>query len=368
MKIVHLITNFEGLGGAELMLIRLLNAQPDLDHTVISLRNQSEKIVSRIVNRDIKVFDLKAKGFSSLALGSIALRRMLVKLAPDIVMCWMYHANVIGVIASYRMKHAVIWNVRHSLDSVNKESLSTKLALYASLFMSRFANGIIYCAVKAKLQHEEFGFSDQNSVVIQNGFNPPYRHLLLKKNNEFVIGMAGRFHPSKSHETFFQFASLVVAKHPSVTFILAGSGVTYANPLIRELVRTSQISPDQIELLGEVDEMSSFYEQLDLFVLTSITEGFPNVLVEAMMNGVPVISTDVGDAQNIIMDESYVVSPYDAVGMASVADAIINMNSIAYERLSRSNSSSVRNRFGIKTISLQYIDFWGKVLGALKLT
>jgi glycosyltransferase involved in cell wall biosynthesis len=365
MKVVHIITNFEGIGGAELMLVRLLNAQPDLEHTVISLRNQSEKITSRIDDAGIKVFHLKSSGLLSLILGSIKLRQHLAELTPDVIVCWMYHANVVGLLASYKMKHAVIWNVRHSLDDISKESISTKLALYPSVILSRFANGIIYCAAKAKLQHEKFGFSNRNALVIPNGFNPVARRLLFQKSDEFVIGIAARFHPAKSYETFFEFADLVVAKHPGVSFILAGRDVTYTNSSIKELIGLSQITAGQIELLGEVLDMESFYERIDLLVLTSITEGFPNVLVEAMLNGVPVASTDVGDALDIINDENYVVPPYDPTGMANIAKNIINMNDSEYEKLSRLNYESVRNRFGMKASSLRYVDFWRRTILAL---
>lgn len=48
--------------------------------------------------------------------------------------------------------------------------------------------------------------------------------------------------------------------------------------------------------------MPAFYQSLDAFLMTSITEGFPNVLVEAMASGLPCITTDVGDAKYIVED------------------------------------------------------------------
>ena len=69
-------------------------------------------------------------------------------------------------------------------------------------------------------------------------------------------------------------------------------------------------------LAGEIADMRAAYCALDLLVLTSFGEGFPNVLAEAMACGLPCVTTDVGDARRIVSEQDVVVPARDAAALA----------------------------------------------------
>ena len=71
-----------------------------------------------------------------------------------------------------------------------------------------------------------------------------------------------------------------------------------------------------IELRGQVDDMAAFYRDIDVLVLSSRTEGFPNVVAEAMSHGKPVVTTDVGDAALVVGDTGVVVPPRNEQALA----------------------------------------------------
>lgn len=130
----------------------------------------------------------------------------------------------------------------------------------------------------------------------------------------------------------------------------------------------SSILNDSFELLGQIDnraELSKIYKKMDCLVLSSITEGFPNVLIEAMSFGVPCISTDVGDASEIIADTGWIVPSQDQ-------DALERALKEAYReytdfpekwtaRRERAYKRVVEN-YSIEKMCERYIDVWNEVI------
>ena len=163
-------------------------------------------------------------------------------------------------------------------------------------------------------QHQAFGFKNGNSQVIANGvfldkFQP---NLQLKEPT--VIGFAGRYHTAKGYPYLFETMGLL--KDKNIIFKIAGSGASLENPEVKALFELHQLDARKVHLLDQISDMPAFYQSIDVFLMTSITEGFPNVLVEAMASGLPCISTDVGDTKYIVQDLGRIVPPRNAQALA----------------------------------------------------
>lgn len=108
-----------------------------------------------------------------------------------------------------------------------------------------------------------------------------------------------RFCRSLSHSkrlSIFVSATIAKLKDQKIIFKIAGSGANIDNPEIKVFFDEYELDSSKVELLDQISDMPVFYQSIDAFLMTSITEGFPNVLLEAMASGLPCISTDVGDA------------------------------------------------------------------------
>ena len=130
------------------------------------------------------------------------------------------------------------------------------------------------------------------------------------------------------------------------------------NPKFSALVQSSGVDVTRIRLLGQEKDMDAFYSSLDVFVLSSVTEGFPNVLAEAMGHGVPCVTTDVGDAAYIVDCYGKVVPPRSP---EQLANAIIEMLSMPDEKrvaLGQRARESVLTRFNIRQVVKQHLDFF----------
>ena len=100
--------------------------------------------------------------------------------------------------------------------------------------------------------------------------------------------------------------------------------------------------------------MVTFYNKIDIFVLSSKTEGFPNVLAESAAQGCAVFSTDVGDAPYIINNDNHIVAVKDPVALAECIYSFINKPLVAKKQIIALTSQHVRNNFCIANIAKRF--------------
>jgi len=356
-KIVHVIANLSGIGGAEMMLTRLIQSTEDqYQHMIISLMKTSE-VYQTTLDRCHSYYALGWNGLNTL--GTIQkLRNLFKQLQPNTVQCWMYHANVLTSLSLIGLvqKPNVVWGIHHSLASPKDESISTKIALGLSKFLSKQPDAIVYCAYSSKQQHSDFGFRNANQQVIVNG-------VFLNKfqpNNALhqptVIGFAGRYHKAKGYPYLFEAMGLL--KNKNIIFKIAGGGASLDNPEVKALFERHQLDHKKVQLLDQISDMPAFYQSIDAFLMTSITEGFPNVLVEAMASGLPCISTDVGDAKYIVQDLGTIVPSRNAQALADAILSYVAKSNAEKIALKQATRQRIEQNFCIEKISEQYKAVW----------
>ncbi|WOE30887.1 MULTISPECIES: glycosyltransferase [unclassified Acinetobacter] len=357
--LVHVITNFAGIGGAEMMLSRLITATEDqYQHVIIALMNISD-VYAQTLARCQAYYALHWNGLNTVKV-LYQLRQLLKQLAPQTVQCWMYHANVMTSLSvlGLRQKPAVVWGIHHSLAAPQQESISTKLALYLSRLLTTQCHAIIYCAHSALTQHQDFGLQHTQAHVIANGINLDQFQPHMALQQPCVIGFAGNYRPAKGYD--YLFATIAQLKDQPIVFKIAGQGADLNHPEIRHYFEQYQLSEGQVQLCGQVSDMPAFYQSVDVFLMTSITEGFPNVLVEAMASGLPCISTDVGDAAYIVQNIGEIVAPRDVQGLVQAILNYLQLSTSEKLQLKQAARQRVTGHFSIESVSQQYLDVWSK--------
>lgn len=113
-----------------------------------------------------------------------------------------------------------------------------------------------------------------------------------------VVGFAGRLAPSKHPEQLLELARELRQEYENVRLLVAGEGSERAE-VEREALATGI---DNLTFLGFVDDMPSFYAACDIIVLPSDSEGFSNVLLEAMRSEKAVVATDIAPVQELVTD------------------------------------------------------------------
>lgn len=130
-----------------------------------------------------------------------------------------------------------------------------------------------------------------------------------------IITIVGRMVPIKDHATFIRAAEILAARQPDLHFVLAGGGEL--EPQVRDDVERRGLTA-RVHLLGWVRDLPAIYADSDVVVLTSLNEGTPVALIEAMASGVSVVGTSVGGVGDVLGHgaRGELVAPRDAEALA----------------------------------------------------
>ncbi|WP_434571591.1 glycosyltransferase [Pseudomonas sp. Z3-6] len=366
MKVVHIIIGLN-VGGAELMLFRLsksFNDDEKQTHSIISLTDIG-KLGPMIRDEGVPVTTLDMKGVLDFPRVLFRLYRILRKLKPDIVQTWMYHADLIGGIAA-RLSGVrnVIWGIR-STNISSGVSKATRGIRRVCAILSYTIPKLIVCAADASRRaHVKIGYDSKRMMVIPNGFDPKMLVASMDQREairmacsfsptDLVIGSLGRYNPAKDHENFIAAASLLGADYPDLRFLLVGRDLDPQNKVIMEQIRGTGYA-DRFVLLGERQDVACCLKAMDVFCLHSRTEGFPNVLGEAMAMGLPCVTTDVGDAAFLIGDTGVVVESRNPQGLADGLRQLVSAEAAYRLELGEKAQRRVYENFTLSSAKSRY--------------
>lgn len=370
LKVAHIITCL-GDGGAEASLFRLSIHDAASRHVVLSLMGPG-KYGPLLENAGVSVYCLgMPKGRLSF-FGLWRLWRLLRSERPDVVQTWMYHADLVGgIVARIAGIRRIFWGIRHSDLSLEKTRRSTMVVAKACALLSRWVPlGIICCAQKALEAHKALGYASHKMRVIPNGFDlntfQPDTQARTRLRTEFgvapelpLLGMVGRFDPQKDHVNLFR--ALAVLKEGGHDFrcLLAGSGVDGSIALLTNMLKELGLQ-DEVLLLGPRTDIPAFMNALDVHVLSSCSEAFPNVLAEAMACGTPCVTTDVGDAAVIVGDAGWIVPPSNPRALAdALGDALRSLrHPESWSRLQLKARQRIAENFQINTMVEKFNRVW----------
>jgi glycosyltransferase involved in cell wall biosynthesis len=156
-----------------------------------------------------------------------------------------------------------------------------------------------------------------------------------------VVGYVGRITPEKDLHTWLHVAALVTQQFPSARFVLVGDGKDRVLlDELQHLANTLGIAK-QVVFCGYRESPLTSYLSFDIFLLTSVTEGLSNSLLEAMATGIPTVVTKVGGNEELVVDSctGYVLPPGDVQG---IAQAVITL--AQNEQLRRGMGQASRQR------------------------
>lgn len=285
----------------------------------------------------------------------LALRKIIKIRKPDVVVSFLTNVNVSAIVAAFGLAVPVV---------VAEHSYPPKMPIVWWLDVLRnmtypFASAVVMLTTKG-LQWLQAGFASVKGVVIPNPAvfpllgNHPFRqpHEHFPEDRKLVLSV-GRLAPEKQVDHQIRAFSSLVEAHPDWDLAIVGDG-----PLLAELtalVENLHLS-QRIKFTGRAGNVGDWYTRADLFVLSSLFEGFPNTLVEAMAHGCAVVSYDCDTGpRDIVRDgvDGLLVNP--AAGAGGLAAAMGRlMDDTSQRRRLAEAAPSVRARFGLPEV----LDMW----------
>jgi glycosyltransferase involved in cell wall biosynthesis len=330
--VMHLIPSVGGGGAENFMRLLVEHLQDSQWHNVIlAIKvHPHQALADQLRSYGAEVHDLNESALLQPRVWG-AVRRFIQSRQPDVIQTWMHHADFIGAVAarSVGMKN-VVWGVRASEMHRNAGDsvLKSTLFRWASGIASRILPQAILANSNASIaSHARMGYPRSKMQWIPNGVNSQrfrpdaadglnYRRELGLSADARVIGFVGRFNSAKDLETLFTAAELLHRTNPDVHFLMVGGQIA---ELYEDAARAfAKITrPAQFHFISFNSMTERAYRAMDLFTLTSRTEGFPNVVLEAMATAVPCVTTNAGDCGPMLHDLGRVVPIGDTTRLAA---------------------------------------------------
>lgn len=209
--------------------------------------------------------------------------------------------------------------IMHSHSSMVKgNKLHLVMHLLGKLFIGKLATDYLGCSDKALKWMYKYSGKLSQSKIIKNGidtskfnYNPTIHEEVrnrIKINNQIVIGHVGRFMPVKNHKFLIDIFYEVKKIEPDALLLLVGDGELLGT--IKEYSCSLGIQ-DEIRFLGVRDDINKLMQAMDGFVMPSLYEGLPVVLVEAQASGLPVFCSDTISLMSKLTDNYHILSLKD---------------------------------------------------------
>ncbi|WP_348657784.1 glycosyltransferase [uncultured Thalassospira sp.] len=313
MRILFLIRSLE-TGGAERQLLLLAKGLAGAGCTVqiLTFYNSSSKFNASDYG-DVKITSLEKTGRWGLGRFLFRLLKEVRIFSPDIIHGYLPTGNLLALIAKAvgLFRPRVVFGIRASTMDLTKFDWLAKLTYTAEKKLSVFADAIIANSEAGALSFRRY---NKQIHVIPNGIdtekfapNTDARNRIRKAwalpPDSYVIGMVARVDPMKDHQTFISAAGSLSKDFSTMRFVCIGAGDM--SELEAECSRRKIL--DKFIFCGSKDNMEDYYNALDLVVLPSFGEGFPNVVAEAMSVGKPVVASNVGAVREIVGSTGIVI-------------------------------------------------------------
>lgn len=363
IKILHVLPSLE-IGGMENALINLING---LDATVFEniifcfdTPHEEEPLQFRLKNQDTRIYKFyKGNGVNYSLPWRIS--RILNKEAVDIIHTRNFAALLYGAIASrFAATQCVISDIRGHFTE--EQGLKAKrLSFLISHFVT--VSNDIRISMSERFKISEKKIRTIYNGVNHNGCNQSFgsaREKLGLNPENFVIGTVGRLEPVKDYSTLIRAAQPLLKQDPAARLLFVGDGSQRSG--LENLAQELEIA-EQTIFTGYQSEVIPFIQSMDLFVLSSISEGISNVLLEAMSCALPIVATEVGGNPEVVVEnQTGYLFPAGQTADLTGKIKLLHATPSLRKQLGQAGQLVVKERFSMQKMIAAYQDLYISLL------
>jgi len=364
MKVLHVINTLSA-GGAELHLLTLCRylKRKNIEPVVACLRENvkgSRSLRLDFDRADIKVIDLDADSrFDSRIFARVA--GLLTSERPDILHTHLPRADLAGAFAHF-LQPSVVWVC--SVHAIYSADWSGRWSMPLVRMLWRRTDKVLCISNAVRDWLVRDGMPPDKAKVIHYGIeSEPFLHPSLDLRAKWgldgrvVIGSIGRIEPRKGHQYLIEAMPELCRKFPNVVLLIAGHDPWgYAKTLRRLMARLNV--ENNVRIVGFQSDIVSFLHAIDVFAFATTSEGFGQVLVEAMAAGKPVVASKVAPLTEIADDgqTALLVEPENPAAFAAALTRILSAPSGRHPMVERArqrvNHYFTADRMTQETIAL----------------
>ena len=344
------------IGGAERMLLAFLSkADRTRFNMMACCPSQAENFCREVVKFNTKLItlDIDITRLNTLNILNPSLILRLAKIFRQenihVLHSYLFAANMRGRISGWLVRVPVIISGQRSTDDWRRKwhSIFDKTTSFmVDKYISNSTAGSNALIKRDKISYSKIitipnGIDTERFKIVSKDKIQSLRRDMNIRENEFVVGTVCRLQPVKDLHTFLLAASIVRKKIPNAKFIIVGDGSLREE---LEIFAYEHNLSENVVFTGFQNDITLFIPTFDVFVLTSLWEGMPVSILEAMASGKPVVATNVGSVAELVEPNKsgILISPKDFVMLAnSIIQLLeddktrINMGSNARKRAER---------------------------------
>jgi len=363
-KIMHLIGSLD-VGGTEKMLLSLAENSDKRKYDVsVSCLIREGSLAEEFRRKNIRLHVVGMKNRFDFTV-ILRLIKLIKREKVDILHTYLFYSNIAGRIAGTIAGVPVIISSERS-TSEWKNIIHKTIELLTDFMVDKtIANSQ---AVKKSLIND-VGLSGKKIDVIPNGINLENYDKKIdtgKKKKQLgltpskkIVGTVTRLHPEKAPQDFVRAAATLKKKFPDVQFIMVGDGRMRTK--LESMVSELGLKEDFV-FTGVRDDVSEIIQVMDVFALTSLWEGMPGVVLEAMAWSKPVVATNVGGTPEVVDDGAtgFLVPAGDA-DAAAQATLFLLQNSEKAREMGGEGRRKVESNFALNDMVKQTESLYDKL-------
>jgi glycosyltransferase involved in cell wall biosynthesis len=346
--------------GAEIMVFHLLKglaAYPELALTAVLLNEGRLSEELRKSGVPTVVIDEGQFSFPGMAL---RFRGLWTKRFPDVLHAHRYKENLLAALATRNGGPSGLISTLHGMPETMAGISGMKGGLairWNHRTLSRRFHKVV--AVSHDLRERlvsSLRYPEEKVVVIYNGIEIPEPISRRQSTESFVVGSAGRLVPVKDYPLMVDIAREALHIAPEIRFELAGDGPEM--PIVIGRIEKYRLQ-STFRCKGFLQDIDPFYRGLDLYMSSSVHEGIPISVLEAMAHGLPIVAPNVGGLKEIIEHgiQGYLIEGRNPADFAAAIN-ILHRDSHLRRRMGEAARRRVEERFNIQRTACAYRDLY----------
>lgn len=369
-SVMFIIDQLTELGGAERMMFALARSLPERGYrvTVVTLRDnpspEAYKLADEIVVLPTRSC-LSLQGLKTLC----RLREMLRERNVCLVQTYFESADLFGAIASRLAGVTTICSSRRDMGILRTAKHNFLYRLLTPLYSHVFA----VSEKVARWHGDQDRITAKKMSIVHNGvaleryeLSPHTSELRIAHafpDDALLVTTVANINPWKGIDVFIKAAAIVHRQNPKAMFAIGGDWTDREHlQQLQDMVHDSNLE-DCVRFLGRVENIPGLLHDSHVFALLSRSEGFPNVVIEAMAARLPVVATDVGGTSEAVIDgvTGYLVTNEDYQAAADHITALLNDRT---HRAYMGNTAReiVEKRFSIQAMVAQHVEVYDALL------
>jgi glycosyltransferase involved in cell wall biosynthesis len=364
VAIALVITDLD-VGGAERALVALATRiNPSLWQPVVFCLNGPGQLVQLLRQADVHYECLGVRRTKPLQ-AITRLARRLRRFRPQLIQSFMFHANLATRLAAPWAGHPwVIGGLRVAEHKKVWHLILDRLTAPLTTGSVCVSQGVL------RFTHEVARLNPARLTVIPNGIDPqpfdfaepvPRASIGVPEEAHLAVWI-GRLDPQKGLPELLSAAKRVIVQRPNWYLALAGDG-PQRGWLMTQLVEDPQLH-ERVRVLGKRDDIPRLLKSADILVHTSLWEGMPNAVLEAMAAGRPIVGTSVEGTEDLVVPgkTGWLVPPREPNALSHALIQAADSPETC-RQFGQSGRSRVEEHFSLKTTVLAYERLWAGVLG-----